>query len=540
MSLNPKIEEQLKSAIARLNASGSGNYQTLMQQVKRLPRRKVELNFPQMCSALSQQKLIVNEWGRGTGKTTDLARTEFECVTKMPRSTGLFIMPNYLFGLTRIIPSLVKGLEMFGLYQNLHYFIGEKPPIRWRKSWGRAYEPPKDHKRYITFWNGTGQHLISHDVPGDGRGLNTDWILGDEFALLDPSKIQENTDPTRRGTNQNVFGGNRYLGYRKYVSSTAITPAGRHMFKYEEMAREDPTKILYHRATCEWNKTNLRPGYLEDAKKEAYKEWVYEAEYLCIRPKFTMDSFYPLFDSDVHCYREQTIDGNMYHLPGGTSDCRGDLDLTRGIPLILGVDWGAAINCLTVNQHLQSINEYRTLKDMHVLGDDQKIQDDLFQEFHDYYKPHQSTCRIINLWYDNTGNLKTGNTRETRAQQAKNQLELLGWQVNLMTTGLVNPHHEDKYNLWTQVHRGDDRRLPRYRCNYYNTQNLQASIGNAQAKPGLNGEIKKDKSIEKSKKIDRQHATDLSDANDAPMFGMFGHLLYSSGAALPPPRVSGR
>ncbi|MEM6772285.1 MAG: hypothetical protein AAF597_17045, partial [Bacteroidota bacterium] len=83
-------------------------------------------------------------------------------------------------------------------------------------------------------------------------------------------------------------------------------------------------------------------------------------------------------------------------------------------------------------------------------------------------------------------------------------------------------------------------RLPRYRCNYYQTINLRASMGNAQAKPGRNGEVKKDKSIERSKKIDRQHATDLSDANDAPVYGMFGHLLYSSGAALPPPRVSGR
>lgn len=530
-------DELLKREIARRVESGTGDYQTLLRQA---PRKQIALNIPQMCNALSTQETIFNEWGRGTGKTTDLARTLFECVTLMPRSTGLFIVPNYQFGLSHIIPSLVKGLEMFGLYQGLHYFIGEMPPQRWRKNWGRAYEPPRERRRYFTFWNGTGMHMISHDVPGDGRGLNTDWIIGDEAAMLDPSKLQENTDPTRRGTNQNVFGGNRYLGLRKYASSTPITPQGRWMLKYEELAREEPKKILYHRATCKYNLHNIRPGYLEDERKKAYKTWVFDAEYLGIRPKFTMDSFYPLFDPDVHCYREETVNGEVYHLPGVTADSRGDLDLTKGVPLILGVDWGAAINCLTVNQYLVSINEYRTLKDMYVLGDDQKIQDDLFQEFHNYYLPHQASCPVLNLWYDNTGNMRTGNTRETRAQQAKRQLDALGWRVNLMTTGLVNPHHEDKYNLWTQVHRGDDRRLPRYRCNYYRTQNLQASIGNAQATPGTNGEVKKNKAIERSTKIERQHATDLSDANDSPMFGMFGHLLYVSAAALPPPRVSGR
>jgi hypothetical protein len=525
MSLNPKKEAKLKAAIQELHAREGGNYQQLLAQST---PRLLELNIPQVVAAYTPQALQVLEWGRGTGKTTTLARKVYECVTKMPRSIGLFIMPNYQFGLTRIIPSLVKGLEMYGLYQGLHYFIGEKPPRAWRKSWGRAYEPPKDFKRYVTFWNGTGMHLISHDVPGDGRGLNSDWIIGDEFALLDPSKLQENTDPTRRGTNQNVFGDCPLLGKRLYVSSTPITPQGRHMFKLEELARERPTKVMYHRATCQFNMHNLRPGYLEEARAEAYNSWVFDAEYLGIRPRFTRDSFYPLFDSDHHCYREGTVDSNHYHEMGADEDCRGDLDLTPGVPLIIGMDWGASINSLTMNQYLHSMNEYRTLRDMYVLGEDQKIQDDLFKEMHEYYLPHQATNRIINLWYDHTGNLATGNTRETRAQQAKTQLEALGWEVNLCTLGLVNPHHEDKYNLWTQVHREDNPRL----------RNLQASMGNAQTKEGRNGEIKKDKSIEKSKKVDRQHATDLSDAGDAPMWGMFGHLLYTSSMPLPGPSVN--
>jgi len=537
MSLNPEKQTALKNAIAAVHAKGSGDIEGLLRAAN---PRLIQPNIPQAVAAYVPHQFRILEWGRGTGKTTTLAGMVYRCVTLMPRSTGLFIVPNYQLALSHIIPPLVKGLEMYGLYQNLHYFIGEKPPLNWRKRWGRAYEHPKDHKHYITFWNGTGMHLISHDLPNDGRGINSDWIIGDEAALLDALKLQKNTDPTRRGTNQNMFGSCPLLGLRMYVSSTPITPQGRWMFKYEQLAREHPDKYIYHRATCQFNLHNLRRGYLKEAEEDAYKLWIFEAEYKGIRPKFTMDSFYPLFDSDVHCYREETVGEFHFSLLGKRSDCSRDMDLTRGVPLTLGVDWGAAINCLTINQHLRSINEYRTLKDMHVLGDDQKIQDDLFDDFHQYYLPHQASCNIINLWYDNTGNLRTGNTRQTRAEQAKAQLEKLGWRVNLMTLGLTNPHHEDKYNLWTQMLRGDDPRLPRYRCNYYQTTNLQASLGNAQATEGRNGEVKKDKRIEKSKKIDREHATDLSDANDSPIYGLFGHLLYSSGTALPAPRVSGR
>ena len=55
----------------------------------------------------------------------------------------------------------------------------------------------------------------------------------------------------------------------------------------------------------------------------------------------------------------------------------------------------------------------------------------------------------------------------------------------------------------------------------------------AKTKPGSNGEIKKDKSSEKSTKIKRQHATDLSDANDAPIYGMFQHVMRYGTSFIP-------
>ncbi len=525
--LTAQQQVELKEQIKRLHQKGGGDYETLLRQVQK-HQQIVPLNLPQYMAAISQAKEKYLEWGRGTGKTTFRGFHWSEILNELPRSTGLFIGPSYQFILTRIIPSLVQGLEMMGIYQGLHYFIGQRPPRSWRKSWVKAYQPPGKYDRYITFWNGVGVHLISHDVQGDGRGLNSDWVDGDEAGLLNIEKLQENTDPTLRGTKKEVFKKSRYFGSKLYTSSTPLTPEGQWFVDFEDKALEHPDQIAFIKATCKHNLENLMEGYLEQAERNAYQYWVYLAEYLNVRPKWTKDSFYSLLDPDIHLY--SNYDYGYYHSPGQSIDCRGDADLVKGTPLILGVDWGAAINCLSVNQHLQSINEFRTLKSMYVLGDEQKLQDDLFKEFHEYYRHHDN--RDLYLYYDKSGNQQTGHTKQTRAEQARNQLRALGWRVNLMTIGTINPHHYEKFLLWGRILKENDPRLVRYRMNKDNCRELYLSMRNAKTKQGNNGEIKKDKRSEKSGRP-RQEATDLSDANDNPIWGMFRYYLNNMGMVYP-------
>lgn len=499
-------------------------------------QKKVELTLPQIVAGLAQQKTLILEWGRGAGKTTIRGYRWSQILREMPRSTGMHIGPSYQFILTRIVPSLVQGLEMFGIYKDLHYFIGRQPPRSWRNAWGKAYQPPERYDKYITFWNGVGVHLISHDVPGDGRGLNTDWIDGDEAAMLDPNKLQENTDPTLRGTRKSAFEKSRYFGSRIYTSSTPIAPEGKWFTDYEEKARQDPAGIAFISATCRHNLHNLRAGYLEEARKNAYSEWVYLAEYENVRPRFTKDSFYALLNPDLHLY--SNYDYGYYDMPDKHVDCRGDADLVAGQPIILGVDWGAAINCLTVSQHLRSLNEFRTLKDFYVLGEDQKIQDDLFRDFARYYEHHNT--KKLYLYFDNTGNVRTGNTRMTRAEQARKILREQGWEVSILTTGNTNPLHELKYLLWQAILREEDQRFPRFRINKHNARHLYISMKHARTTQGRRGEIKKDKSSERSSKIPRQEATDLSDAMDSPIFQMFHTLLRQHSGGLPGMRTTNK
>jgi hypothetical protein len=102
-----------------------------------------------------------------------------------------------------------------------------------------------------------------------------------------------------------------------------------------------------------------------------------------------------------------------------------------------------------------------------------------------------------------------------------------------MTTSRTNPEHASKHFIWERLLREDQLHLPRIRINKANCPNLWISMRNTRTKTGRNGEVKKDKSSEKKKSILRQHATDLSDANDAAVVGRYGHLMQYSGGLLP-------
>lgn len=525
--MNPKKKAELKAEIENLHTRNRGDYQTLIKQADKESNR-LEYNFPQLVASLAKQQTLHLEWGRGTGKTTIIGDRLRRLITQMPRSTGVFIAPTYQFTLTRILPSLVQGLEMQGLYKDLHYFVGKMPPRSWRTDWGIAYQPPDKYDKYITFYNGTGIHLISQDVPGDGRGLNTDWVIGDEAALLNIDKIQENINPTLRGTMAREYKDKYLFGSRLFTSSTPLTKEGRWFIEIEEKAMIEPKRFGLLRADCRHNLHNLRPGYLEEERKNAYTDWIFDAEYLNKRPKVVRDGFYPLLDDEIHAY--VNYDYNHYNDETASVDCRGDADLAHDRPLIIGVDWGATINCMVIAQYIN--NELRVLKNMYVLGDNQETQQDLFRNFSKYYRHHKQK-RII-MWYDASGNVSTGFTKRNRSQLAREQLTQLGWNVEIrMHNRRTNPEHEKKYLLWQRILKEEEPQMPTVRINKGNAKELWVSMQNAKVKKGTRGDLKKDKSGE-NKSANRIYATDLSDACDYLIFGMFADKLFNKGSTFVP------
>ena len=521
--------ELIKKEIDRLHKKGSGDWQTLTRQVSK-SYTPITLNIAQIMAALAADrcKELYLEGGRGSGKSTLISERIKRCVKEMPRSSGNLIGQTYKQILTRTLPATIQGLEMLGLFKDLHYFVGQKPPRSWK--WLQAYQPPLKHDHYIQFWNGSGLHLISHDVPGDGRGLNTDYEIGDESALLSKEKLDTNTTPTLRGSNMRQFDKSKLWLSTLHCSTTPIFQSGFWFVEMEEAAVRYPDLIKFLKFTCEVNQSNLPKDYLEKAQKKLIP-WVFEAEYLNVRPRQIKGGFYTLLDEDKHTYSK--FNYSYYQNIGQAIDCRGDADLVKGMPLTLGVDWGAAINCLVVCQHVQ--RELRVLKSMYVLGDLKKVQSDLFDKFIDYYRYHGP--KVVYLWYDSTGNVRDGINKRTRAQLVFDQLRKAGWTVHLMTMSRKNTDHASKFLLWEQVLKEDDPRYPLYRVNKSNAKELWISQFNAKAKQGREGKIQKDKSSERSSRILRQHATDLSDAIDVVMDGMFSRLLNSYGSMLPDSRI---
>lgn len=527
--------DKLKEAIADLHARQSNDYQSLIKQAKKKVK-VLNYNLAQLVSRRNwdnkDYQIIYDRWGRGTGKTTSIGGKLSYIAQAMPRSVGTFIAPSYKFLLTRIIPSIVNGLELHGFHQGLHYFIGQKPPRSWK--WEKPYQPPSDFGKFIWFYTGAGVHLISQDVAGDGRGLNTDFELGDESALLDFAIMEECTTPTLRGSRISAFKDNPLFRKRFHHSSMPLTQTGRWIFDLEEKNMMGDKSALIIDASCKVNLHNLAPGYLEDAKRTALNDVIFNAEYLNIRPPTTgPDSFYPLFNENIHGYRSN----DDYK---GANNCAGDADLVAGSPIYLGVDFGSAVNYITVNQYLKSINELRTINEHYVKSQDAAIQDDAFEDFHNYYLPHQATCKDIYLCYDKTGNLSTGHTRKTRAEQAKEYLEKRGWRVVLLTKGFKNTDHALKFTMWEKIMTNTltklvHRNLPVWRINLIRCRTLVISIGNSKAKEGKNGEIHKDKTIEAKmlKKGEAEKSTHGTDALDTVPEALFSDVLRFGDAWLP-------
>ena len=108
-----------------------------------------------------------------------------------------------------------------------------------------------------------------------------------------------------------------------------------------------------------------------------------------------------------------------------------------------------------------------------------------------------------------------------------------------MTQGNANPMHEAKRMLWEVMLKEDDLRVPKFRVNLFNARDLFISMQNAQAKRNAGtGTVSKDKSGERSTAKNRQHATDLSDAMDTVVFGMFSSRLRRGKTNLPESKFS--
>lgn len=524
-------KELLKQEIERIHQKGSGDYETLMRQVGK-KFRVLKRNAAQVVANHydSIRKKKTGIMSRGVGKTYFTGDHMDTVVHSMPRSVNNMIVPSYKKFRKEMLPDLSKALEDMGYFEGLHYFVGRRPPRNW-KHFGKPYMIPDEYTNIISWHTGAIYQVISQDIAGAGRGLSSDTEIRDEAALLNKKKLEETTAATLRGSKVEAFLNNPLFGSVWNLSSMPITPNGMWLLGEEKNALMNPQEFAYLEFDVSCNLENLRPGYVGDAKKTALYEWIFNAEFLNIRPTIVMGAYYALLNENKHGYIPEK--GNYLE----SFDCRYDYaddDLVAGLPLIVGVDWGSRINYLVVNQMREEKDGVylRALNEFWALGEEGEIQSDMVRKFAEYYSVFP-TKRII-LFGDRQGNNKTGITNETRFDMMINQLSLLGWNIELMSMGNTNPFHNLRRVLWENVLKEDNPNLLKFRINLLNCRNLLISMQNTQTKTNAKKDITKNKSSEKPDSgVHPTHATDPSDAEDHIVFGLCANDFMNFGQVLP-------
>jgi len=484
---------------------------------------KVLLNPAQVAAALAPQKQKFLEWSRGSGKTTYLGFDTSQVLKQLPRASGALVGSTYSQILSRFLPAIKEGLEMFGIYENIDYVVGSMAGKK--MGFKMPYQSPDAFNNIIHFSNGFIYQMVSLDHKDSGRGLNSYLIRGDEAALLDDEKLAINVRNTNRAKKA-IFKNAPLLHSEVFTSSTPLTKKGKWFTDMEEVARKNPTEVAFIKATAHCNLHNLRSDYFEYMRQAYTNDVIYNAEMLNIRPKEITDGFYAQLNEDIHYYTDYDnsyLEGlDLKTLDGKSFSCKQDRDVNPNKPLIISVDWGASINTLTVSQ-LQD-NTYKVLKEFYVKTP--KILDHLFlEEFIPYYSsfPHKT----IKFYGDRAGNSKVANSKLTFVQQASQILRDAGWKVHEMTVG-TNPNYMDKFRLINVMLRDDGRkRLPKIRINSANCPNLIISLERAEIRDTSRG-LEKDKRPEQRKSVEQQHATHFSDTFDYPIFSMFNETFMNT------------
>ncbi len=365
------------------------------------------------------------EAARGAGKSTVLGKKIKTNVKEMPKSTGVIVGETFVQIKTRTLASTKEGLKMYGLHEDIHYVVG-----KCGKQYGfeMPFQSPDSWQNVIHFFNGTIAVFVSLDNPNSGRGLNASWVVGDEAALLDYTRLFNNVLTTNR-TVKSEFKYAKSLNSLMFVSSVAMTKKGEWFTGRDALSLKNPKKYRFIKANAFVNAHNLRKGWIEDMKRESLSQLIFDAEIMNIRPRGTQNGFYPQLKLRHYYHSKDDI-----ALLGGvtenyTPSCKYDTDLVRGVPLDFNLDFGGKINCGTVSQYLKSQNQLNFIKEFFAKSTDEEKLSDLVKKFIDYYEPHKASCNVLHLYHDRSGFKEEPNSKTTLAEDVENQLRKAGWKV---------------------------------------------------------------------------------------------------------------
>jgi hypothetical protein len=526
---------------------------------------KVWMNKPQRTSELIFAKDEYGVWGRGTGKTEGpMARRTIRFADSMPRGATGLVAATFMQAYTRTYPALEKGWGRYGYKPGIHFWAFSRPPKNFNIP-NPVYNP-RDASQSIFWWNGHVFHLMSLDRPGLANGKTVDSLAGDEAKLMNHERYMDDIEPTNRG-NRELFGhlahhhgstfytdmptdqsGKWILEKEKEVDRKQITDIINLQLAYNnlELEAEHPrtTKprqaYLYRkmraiaaalnvaRKNSVWYSEASSLANIEILGEQQIKDWkrkmkphVFDAAILNKRIVHVENGFYPLLNTDQHCYDSfdyNYIDGIGLHLDRSlVPDCRFDADIDKSKPLDIALDANARHNCIATGQDRPDL--YRVLSYMFVKGDD-RLQE-LMANWIAYYKHHPT--KKVNFYYDHTFVGTDALRIKSYADVITEMLKAAGWAVKRINIG-QQPLHDTRFRMWGLILKEDDPRFKPVRFNRTNCSQLTMCMQLARSIK-IGNSYQKDKRDEKNTLIPAENTTHGTDAVDTMIIGANRHKI---------------
>lgn len=529
-------------------------------------------NRVQLLALMVGARVTVGRIARGVGKTQGILAPWLQRrALIMPRSVGGIVAPTYKKFFAEIIPSFYDGMEMLGLQEERHYFVGKRGPAKWSV----PFKKVKDWRFSIHWSNGSAQALISQDRPGLGNGLSLDYIAVEEAKLIKSKHFYSSVLPAMRG-NRHIFGHLPEWQSMLIISDAGRTAEERWFEAYRQQHDEELVRAIMQ-AVYEQQRMfqAIREKNLEGSTKKRYLQRINQLEatlvplrracvhflegdirdnidvhsaekliseartmppdeflrsYLNITPDILEGAWYHAFDPQRHCYEPQTPDWLMSRgidrdfLTSARNDCRKDAEIVPSLPLDIAMDYGGYVNCMVVGQ--QFGDTYRVDKEFMALHP--RRTKDCLMDFVRYYQHHK--MKEVNYFVDHTALDTHGTSDLNYLEQVEATLRENGWRVNTHYIGKT-PDPPLRYELVNKLFQEPSRPVM---LNPDNCPNLIVSMRMTRIQEGGRAGFRKYKEGERKKPTAEQiHEPHLGDALDTLLWGRFQHIDAGSTAFAP-------
>lgn len=440
--------------------------------------------------------------GRASAKTNTLCHVIGQSAKALPGAKASLNCNTFGQGLEIILEQADAVWKQYGWHPydpktgRGNYVQFKRPPANWAK----PIYSPKKFDNCISFKSGYVLQLRSYDRPNTNRGGNDTQNFIDESGWFKEDWVNKIILPRNRAP----IGFDSHLNLAFYhFSSVPWNPEGNWIFKYEDLAKDNPEKYLYQEATAADNYALLAkvPDYIE-TQRELLTPIEFEVEMENKRMTSLPNGFYPSLSMDKHCNMETRYDYDdalgVWQMAQG--------DYSQDSAINISIDTNASFTSGTLWQEAR--NTEHCFDALFVKPDQEKINmvEKLAIKFCEKYIGHR--LKLIQIYGDRNIKSKNAGTTETHLDVFTKILRKYGWRVAIMA-GSYNWAHRDKFFFMDEILKEENTRLPKVRFNLRHAKVVMMCMSQT---PILEN-FEKDKGSER-RSIPQELATHLTDTVD--------------------------